>query len=147
MRHFALAALAAIVVAIVLVLVLGEEEVAEDRKPTATTTPTVTREAPPRNAGHGGDPALAPRHPRRQDDRIEQAVARYVEAAERGAVDAPGLPTSDELSLVGIYIAGRRAKAALAGGATVHLRRAGGRWRVVRARVPTPEPTPPSNGP
>ena len=137
-------------VAVVLVLVLGQEEANTPTLPGAETEgSTVTDTVTPPAEGHGGDPAPSgERQDRlREANRVERAVAAYVEAAERGEVRAPGLPTSDELSVEGVYFAGRRAKAGLVGGAVLHLRKRGGRWVVVRVTGPTLRANPPSDGP
>jgi hypothetical protein len=100
-----------------------------------------------RTGATGADTTDSPRSEPSDDRRqIEQAIARYVEAAERGEVDVSGLPTSDELTIRRVELAGARAQAALAGGARLSLRKAGGRWRVVSASVPRIKPSPPSNG-
>ena len=120
MRHFALAALAAIVVAVVVVLVVAEEEVAEDTPPAGTTA------TKPSTVTDSVDlPAPAAR--RRERVKVERAATLYVEAAERGEADSPGLPTSDELSFERTVIAGGRARVELVGGARLFLRRAAGR--------------------
>ena len=150
MRHALLVLLAAVGVAIVLVLALGEDEVGEDTAPNTAGSPTATRDTratPPVSPPVGDRSRDRPRRgSSREEVRIERVVARYVERAETGQVDAPGLPTTDELAIEGVYLSRRKAKVALVGGAQLSLRKAAGRWRVVSASVPDPEPTPPSNG-
>jgi hypothetical protein len=133
MRHFVLVAIAALAIAIALVLVIGEEEAGEDTTPVTVTTekapatpPATTPPAPPKRAGSG------------EAADVERAVEAYVEAVETGEVQAPPgdgvllLPTTDELSIRSVEIAGNRATARLAGGERLLLRRSGGRWRVKR---------------
>jgi hypothetical protein len=145
MRHFVLAALAAIVIALVLVLVLGEEEAGEDTTPTTITeTDTASPQTETAPASQSGETESD------EVERVERAVALYVEAAERGEVDAEGLPTTDELSIESVNIfpsLPAAATAFLAGGTQVGLSKRGGRWRVVQVRPGrTRRPTPPSNG-
>ncbi len=127
MRHVLLVTVAALAIALVLVFVLGEEEVGED-----TTTVTVTDPEAERRERRTGP---APQGPdagarSREAQHVEQAVARYVEAAETGEVRAPGLPTTDELSIAGVDVEGDRATVRLAGGDRLTLRKQRGRWRV-----------------
>ena len=143
MRHFAAAAMVALAVAVVLVLVLAEDEAGED---TATVTVTQTGTEPPQT-----ETAPAPPGDETESEDVEQverAVALYVEAAETGEVRAPGLPTTDELSIQDVQVEGDRATVKLAGGTRLSLRRKGDRWRVERVRLGrVAPPSPPSNGP
>ena len=141
MRRVLLPGALALVLAIGLVLALagGEEDVSVE-EPTNTPSEQRTGET-------GARTSESPR-PERSDERmrVEQAVTRYAEAAERGEVEAPGLPTSDELTIRGVEVAGGEAQATLAGGTRLSLRRKGRRWRVVRVSARRIKPTPPSNG-
>jgi hypothetical protein len=144
MRHVLLAAGAALILAVGFVLVLagGEEDVVVDDN----TADTSIRTAPGATApGTQAKPAPAKS---RDVQRVEEVVALYVEAAERGDVPAEGLPTTDELSIDRVVASGDgRAVAHLVGGARVYLSRQGGRWRVERVQpAPVPVPSPPSNG-
>ena len=132
MRHVLLVAVAALAIAIVLVLVLGEEEAGEDTTPVTVTQPgpehARTETAPATEPPAGGDGS-------RDAKQVEEAVFRYVEAAEAGEVRAPGLPTTDELSIRNVAVEGDRATVRLAGGERLSLRKRGGRWRVTGLSV------------
>ena len=130
MRHFVLVAIAALVIALVLVLVLGEEEAGED-----TTTVTLTEPEAERRP-----PETTPTPPAGDDgsadaSQVQSAVASYVEAAETGEVREPGLPTTDELSIMDVDVDGERATVRLAGGERLSLRKQRGRWRVIDVSV------------
>lgn len=131
MRQFLLAAIGAVAIAIALVLVIGEEETEEDIPPPATTQMRPAAPPPPVAAPRPAAPANG--HGAGETAGVRRAVELYVEAAETGEVRAPpGLPTTDELSIRRVTVAGNRASAELAGGERLVLRRARGRWRVIR---------------
>jgi hypothetical protein len=132
----------ALVLAIGLVLALagGEEDVVVD-EPGTTTRSEVDR------GGAGRPPRRSEKDGSSEAEAVEAAVVRYIEAAERGDVPAPSLPTSDELTIRDLDVEGTRAVARLAGGAELLLRQEDGTWRVTRARPGrATAPTPPSNG-
>ena len=162
MRHFVLVAIAAVVIAIVLVevghglcvvggqLLLGDlvdpgaHELAQELP--ASLPPDGLGDDPDgvlrldEAQGHGrtvgkGPDGAADRVARATPARPRVPACRRMdpEAAETGEVRAPpGLPTTDELSIRNVDIAGDRATARLAGGERLVLRRSGGRWRVKR---------------
>lgn len=144
MRHLALVTVAALLIALGLVLLVSEDETAEDQGETVAEStvdgPQSTETSPQPTA-----PSPQPSDP--DVEAVERAVFVYVEAAERGEVDGRGLPTSDELSIRDVEVEGSDATVRLAGGATLTLRKSDGEWRVERVRSgATPQPTPPSNG-
>jgi hypothetical protein len=128
MRHVLALAVAALAIAVVLVLVVGEDETAEE-----DTTVGVTEPQPEPGRTETGPTAPPEGNTPAQTADVERAVELYVEAAETGETDAPpGLPTTDELSIRSVRIAGNRATARLAGGPRLVLLRTDGHWRVTR---------------
>jgi hypothetical protein len=153
---------AAVAVAVVLVLLLagGSDDKPTSTRPSATHPPrsTTTHTSPPKTT-----PARhRPRPSNKDAATIQRVVTELVQANERGdgatvcrllgkpaagsgisaadscarsaGVDLSLLPTSDELSVGGIRVAGDRAKASPAPGTTISLRRSGRTWTVTGIR-------------
>ena len=154
------AAVVALVAALALVLLLagGDDDEAGDRAARDTTAiaPPPEREEP------GERTAPSRKETRREGADLARTVTVFVQAREEtdartlcqllgqpasgtgpaavdtcaraAGVDLSALPTSDELSVETTLVSGRLASVRLAGGTTVRLRKAGGRWRVTEIR-------------